>query len=201
DVVVVLLHSGLNEPSSYDTATTKMASENVSARVAREVPGVDLIVYGHSHKELADSMINGVLLMQPKNWATSLGVATLDLARDGSRWRITAKHGALISAAGHAEDAAVLTATEAAQRATIAYTTEPIGTTTVAWRADSARVVDTPLIDFILDVERRASGAQLASTAAFSLDANLTAGPVTVARIAALYPYDHTPGKNWITGR
>ena len=40
----------------------------------------------------------------------------------------------------------------------------------MAWRADSARVVDTPLIDFILEVERKATGAQLASTAAFSLE-------------------------------
>jgi len=62
----------------------------------------------------------------------------------------------------------------------------------VAWRADSARVVDTPLMDFILEVERNASGAQLASTAAFSLDASLAAGPITVARLAALYPYDNT---------
>ena len=62
----------------------------------------------------------------------------------------------------------------------------------MTWRADSARVVDTPLIDFILEVERRASGAQLASTAVFSLDATLSAGPVTVARLAALYPYDNT---------
>src|SRR5881275_2528190 len=34
DVVVVLLHSGLDEPSSYDTLTSGVASENVSARVA-----------------------------------------------------------------------------------------------------------------------------------------------------------------------
>ena len=34
-----------------------MPSENVAARVAREVPGVDLIVYGHSHKEMADTTI------------------------------------------------------------------------------------------------------------------------------------------------
>jgi 2',3'-cyclic-nucleotide 2'-phosphodiesterase (5'-nucleotidase family) len=201
DVVVALLHSGLNEPSSYDTVMTKVASENVSARVAREVSGIDLIVYGHSHKDLADSVINGVLLMQPKNWATSLGVATLHLTREGSRWRIDAKNGSLIPAAGHAENGAVLAATDAAHRATVAYATEPIGTTTVAWRADSARVVDTPLIDFILEVERKASGAQLASTAAFSLDANLASGSVTVARIAALYPYDNTLRKIWISGR
>jgi 2',3'-cyclic-nucleotide 2'-phosphodiesterase/3'-nucleotidase len=70
----------------------------------------------------------------------------------------------------------------------------------VAWRADSARVVDTPLIDFILEVERRASGAQLASTAVFSLDATLTAGPISVARLAALYPYDNTLRAVKITG-
>ena len=200
-VVIVLLHSGLDEPSSYDTVGTKVASENVSARVAREVSGIDLIIFGHSHKELASSLIGGTLLMQPKNWATSLGVATLHVARYGAHWRVVTKHGALIPAAGHSENAAVLMATEAAHKATIAYATQPIGTTPVAWRADSARVVDTPLIDFILEVERKATRAQLASTAAFSLEANLTAGPITVARIAALYPYDNTLRKIRVSGR
>lgn len=201
DVVIVLLHSGLNEPSSYDTVTSGVASENVSARVAREVPGIDLIVYGHSHKELADSVIGGALLMQPKNWATSLGVARLRLTRKGARWRVTEKHSTLIPAAGHAENAAVLAATEAMHNETVAYVTQPIGTTAVSWRADSARVVDTPLIDFILAVEQKATGAQLASTAAFSLDASLAPGPVTIARIAALYPYDNTLRKIRISGR
>jgi 2',3'-cyclic-nucleotide 2'-phosphodiesterase/3'-nucleotidase len=93
DVVIVLLHSGLNEPSSYDTVSTNVPSENVSARVAHEVPGIDLIVFGHSHKELADSVIDGTLLMQPKNWATSLGVATLHIVRDGARGDRGGAHG------------------------------------------------------------------------------------------------------------
>src|SRR2546423_499094 len=201
DVVVVLLHSGLDEPSSYDTVATGLARENVTARVAREVQGIDLIVYGHSHKELGDSAIGGALLMQPKNWATSVAVAHLRIVRDGARWRVADKHSVLIPSGGHDENAALLAATDRAHRATIAYVSQPIGTTPVLWRADSARVVDTPLIDFILDVERKASGAQLASTAAFSLDANLPAGDVTVARLAALYPYDNTLRKIWITGR
>jgi 2',3'-cyclic-nucleotide 2'-phosphodiesterase (5'-nucleotidase family) len=201
DVVVVLLHSGLDEPSSYDTTTTGVASENVSARVAREVPGIDLLVFGHSHKELADTVIGGALLMQPKNWATSLAVAHLRLVRDGSRWRVADRRSSLIRAASHAEDPAILGVTDPAHRATVAYVSQPIGTTAVTWRADSARVVDTPLIDFILQVERKAAGAQLASTAAFSLDASLPGGPITVARLAALYPYDNTLRKIWITGR
>ena len=191
-VVIVLLHSGLDEPSSYDTVGTGVASENVAARVAREVPGIDLIVYGHSHKEMADTVIAGTLLMQPKNWATSVAVAHLTVDRRAGRWRVVAKRSTLVQTARHRESAMVLAVTQEGHRAAVRYATTPIGSTPVAWRADSARVADTPLIDFVLEVERQAAGAQLASTAAFSLDASLDAGPVTVARIAALYPYDNT---------
>ena len=192
DVVLVTMHSGLDEPSSYDTVSTGVPSENVSARIAREVPGIDLVLVGHSHREVADTVINGVLLMQPKNWATSVAIAHLDLRRENGRWRVGAKRSSIVQAAGHAEDSTVVAATETAHRETLAWVTAPIGRTPVAWRADSARVVDTPLIDFILEIERRASGADLASTAAFSLDASIDAGPITAARLQALSPYDNT---------
>ncbi|MFI5227784.1 MAG: bifunctional metallophosphatase/5'-nucleotidase [Gemmatimonadales bacterium] len=191
-VVIVVVHSGLDEPSSYDTVGTTIGSENVAARLAHEVPGIDLLVYGHSHKEMADTVIGTTLLMQPKNWATSLAVAHLRLERRGGEWRVVAKHSQLVQAVHHREDPMVVAVTQEGHRAAVHYATTPIGTTDVTWRADSARVVDTPLIDLILEVERRAAGAQLASTAAFSLDATLAAGPITVARLSALYPYDNT---------
>ncbi|HEY6826437.1 MAG TPA: 5'-nucleotidase C-terminal domain-containing protein, partial [Gemmatimonadaceae bacterium] len=191
-VVIVVVHSGLNEPSSYDTVATPIASENVAARIAHQVSGIDLIVYGHSHKEMADTVINGTLLMQPRNWATSVAIAHLGLVRRDGRWHVASKRSAIVAVAGHRESPAVIAVTQEGHRAAIRYATTPIGTTPVAWHADSARVVDTPLMDFILEVERSASGAQLASTAAFSTDASLAAGPITVARLSALYPYDNT---------
>lgn len=201
DVVVVVLHSGLDEPSSYDTVSTGLPSENVSARVAREVPGIDLIVYGHSHREMADTVINGVMLMQPRNWATSVAVAQLRMEPTGGRWRVVSKRGQLVRAVRHAEHPTVLAASDVGHRAAIAYAAETLGTTPTVWRADSARVRDTPLIDFILEVQRRQAGADLASTAAFNLGASLDAGPVTVAEVAALYPYDNTLRAIRITGR
>jgi 2',3'-cyclic-nucleotide 2'-phosphodiesterase/3'-nucleotidase len=191
-VVIVALHSGLDEPSSYDTVAAPVGSENVAARVAHEVPGIDLIVYGHSHREMADTVINGTLLMPPRNWATSVAIAHLGLTRRDGRWRVTSRRSSVVPVAGHRESPAVVAVTQEGHRETLRYVTTSIGMTPVAWRADSARVVDTPLMDFILEVERNASGAQLASTAAFSLDASLAAGPITVARLAALYPYDNT---------
>jgi 2',3'-cyclic-nucleotide 2'-phosphodiesterase (5'-nucleotidase family) len=191
-VVIVVVHSGLNEPSSYDTVSTRVPSENVAARLAHEVPGIDLLVYGHSHKEMADTVIGGTLLMQPRNWATSVAIAHLGIERRDGHWRVTSKRSTVVATAHHRENPLVVAVTQEGHRATVKYATTTIGTTPVAWRADSARVAPTPLIDFVLDVERRASGAQLASTAAFSLDALLPAGPITVARLSALYPYDNT---------
>ena len=191
DVIVGVLHSGLGGESSYDTTTAGIPSENVTARVAREVPGIDVIVFGHSHRELADSTIGGTLLVQPRNAAGSVAVARLSLARAPDGWRVTDRGGEVIRSAGRAESAVVVAAVQRAHAATVAMITSAIGSTPMAWRADSARVTDTPIIDFVLEVQRRVAGADLASAAAFNLNAAFGPGPITMADIAELYPYDN----------
>jgi 2',3'-cyclic-nucleotide 2'-phosphodiesterase/3'-nucleotidase len=199
-VVIAVVHSGLDEPSTYDTVGTGAGSENVAARLAHEVPGIDVIVYGHTHKEMADTVIAGTLLMQPKNWATSLAVAQLRLERRNGRWAVTYKRGRIIQAVHHREDSQVLAVAAEGHRLAVRYAATTIGNTPSAWRADSGRVTAIPLINFVLDVERRASGAQLASTAVFSVDNSLAPGPITVAEMVALYPYDNTLRAVRITG-
>jgi 2',3'-cyclic-nucleotide 2'-phosphodiesterase (5'-nucleotidase family) len=201
DIVLVTVHSGLNEPSSYDTASTGVPSENVAARVASEVPGIDLVLYGHSHKEVRGSTIGQTLLIQPKNWATSVDIAHLIVSRSGGHWVVSEKRSDLVQAAGHVENAAVLAATDAIHRETVAYVTTPIGSTRERWSADSARVKDAPLIDFILETERKAAGSDLASTAAFSTEVVMGPGPITIAQVAQLYPYDNTLRAVRISGR
>jgi 2',3'-cyclic-nucleotide 2'-phosphodiesterase/3'-nucleotidase len=169
--------------------------------VAREVPGIDLIVYGHSHKEMPDTLIGSTLLIQPKNWATSVAVAQMRVERRNNRWEVSNKRGRIIPAARRRESPLLLAVTQEAHRAAVQYVNTAIGTTDVPWRADSARVFDSPLIDFVLEVERRAAGTQLASTAVFSTDASMGPGPITVARLASLYPYDNTLRAVKLTGR
>jgi 2',3'-cyclic-nucleotide 2'-phosphodiesterase (5'-nucleotidase family) len=200
DVVVVVLHTGLGEPSSYDTIATRLPSENVAAEVARQVPGIDLIVYGHSHKQMADTVIGGALLMQPKNWATSVGVAELHLAHDGDRWRVASKRSQLIPAAGHAEQSSVARAAAAGHEAARNYVATIIGSTDARWSADSGRVADAPLADLILEVERRTAQSDLASTAVFDVGARIDSGHITVGEIARLYPYENTLSAVRITG-
>jgi 2',3'-cyclic-nucleotide 2'-phosphodiesterase (5'-nucleotidase family) len=191
DVVVVVMHAGFNEPSSYDTVATGLPSENVAARVAREVPGVDLIVFGHSHRELPDTVIGTTLITQPRNWAGSVSVSRLTLKRRGAQYNVVSRKGGVIQARGHAEQPALLALTDSVHKRTVAFVNTPLGTTNAVWNADSARVMDTPIIDFILEVERRVSGADLASVAAFNLNARFGPGPITIAQMAELYPYEN----------
>lgn len=191
DVVVAVLHSGLGGASSYDETATGLPPENVAARVAREVPGIDVLVFGHSHRELADTTIGATLLTQPRNWAGSVSVVNVAVVRSAGSWRVASRRGRVIRVAGRAEHAGVVAAVGEAHERTISFVASPIGTTPVAWRSDSARVKDTPIVDFVLETTRRRANADLASVAAFSLNADFGPGPITVADMAALYPYEN----------
>ncbi|MBM3908190.1 MAG: 5'-nucleotidase C-terminal domain-containing protein, partial [Gemmatimonadetes bacterium] len=190
ELVIAVVHAGLSGPSSVDTSVA--GGENVAADVAREVPGIDVIVYGHSHREVADTTINGVLLMQPRQWAGSLAVATVRLQNRGSAWHVIEKRGQLIRARGWPESPAVVASVAAAHDAARAATLRTLGSTGAAWRADSARTHSTPLVNFVLDVQRRVFNADLSSTAAFDLGASIGPDKITVAQLARLYPYENT---------
>ena len=102
--------------------------------------------------------------------------------------------------AGHAENPAVVAASERGHEDARAYVRTVVGRTAVAWSADSSRVADVPIMDFVAETMRRVSGADLASVAAFSTEVNIPAGPVTVAKLAQLYPYENTLRVLRITG-
>lgn len=186
DLIVVLSHGGL-AGSSY----TGFPPENASAALAREVPGIDVIFMGHTHREVPDTSINGVLLLQARNYARSLAVATVRLQRQAPGvWHAISAHGQLLPPV--APDTALLDSLRWVHERTLVYMRSVVGRSSARMDAAEARVRDTPIIDFINEVERRATGADLASTAAFNLRAVLPAGSVTVADLAGLYPYDNT---------
>ena len=191
DLVVVLSHGGF-EGTSYDTAATGIPVENASAAIAREISGVDVIFMGHTHEEVADTTIAGTLLLQAKNWGGSLAVAELELRTGDAGWEVVSKHGGTLRPDSAALAPRLVEALSTADRRTRDYVSRPIGSSAAEWSAATARVRDTPILDLINEVQRQATGADLSGTAAFTLDARIPEGPVTVADIARLYIYDNT---------
>lgn len=191
DLVIVAAHSGL-EGSSYDTAATGVPAENAAIAMAQQVPGIDVIFMGHTHRELADTTINGVLVTQAKNWGASLAAATLALRHSGDGWQVLAKHGRILRPVEGRADARLQAALAQAHERTRQYVGRQIGVSTDEWTSELSRTRDTPITDLINDVQRRATGADLSSTAAFSLGSRIPRGPITVADVAGLYIYDNT---------
>ena len=47
------------------------------------MPGIDAILFGHTHRQLAGESIGDVLLLQPKNWGFALGRMDFTLVARG----------------------------------------------------------------------------------------------------------------------
>ncbi|MGH7531391.1 MAG: 5'-nucleotidase C-terminal domain-containing protein [Gemmatimonadales bacterium] len=202
DLTVVLVHSGLRGGSSYDT--TGIGPENDALALATVTPKPDVVIVGHSHRERRDTVINGVHFVQPKNWAQSLSVVHVRLSREqgaGSRWAVTEIRADLVPLASVPEQPRFVRRLEAAHEAVRLWAAAPLGTAGAGFAGRYARVQDTPLLDFINDVQRRTAGTQLSATAAFDVTAGFPPGGVSLRQVAGVYPYENTLRAVRISGR
>src|SRR2546421_1069651 len=192
DVKIVLIHSGFGE-SSYDTAG--VGPENDAAALANVNPKPDLVIVGHTHREVRDTVINGVHYVQPKNWAQSLSVVHISLAKDstpGGHYHVTAIRGDLIPIGSLAELPRFTQRFAAAHEAARLWAATALGNVGPGFDARYARAQDTPLLDFINEVQRRRANAQLSAASAFDVQAGLPEGEVHQRDIAGIYPYENT---------
>src|SRR6266704_670971 len=191
DLKIVLIHSGFGE-SSYDT--TGVGPENDAAALAAVNPKPDIVIVGHTHREIRDTVINGVHFVQPKNWVQSIAVIHVSLMRDSTtrRYRVTAVRAELIPLANVAESPRFTQRANAAHQAARLWAGTPIGSASGGFDARSARVQDTPLLDFINEVQRRHAGTQLSAAAAFDVQPGLPEGEVHQREVLGIYPYENT---------
>lgn len=204
DATVVIIHSGLGSPydatfGGYD-ASEGLPEENVCAKLADTYPGIDVILLGHSHKDLPKLIRNGVLLAQAQKWGERLAVVDLNFQKTGERWRLAHKDSRTLKTAGVTPDQDVLAVAKPAHEKTVAYVNSHIGNSTDVWSAQRARVEDTPIVDLINEVQRAKTGAQLSAASVFNSQARLPKGPLRVLDIAALYVYENTLTTVVITG-
>ncbi|PYO88508.1 MAG: hypothetical protein DMD66_07370 [Gemmatimonadetes bacterium] len=192
DLKVVLIHSGFGE-SSYDTSG--VGPENDAAALAAMTPKPDLVIVGHTHREIRDTVIKGVHFVQPKNWVQSLAVVHVSLAKDtarAGRYRVTAVRSDLIPLANVAESPRFTQRVRATHEAARLWAGTPIGSASAGFEARYARAQDTPLLDLINEVQRRRAGTQLSAAAVFDVQTGIPEGDVHQRDLVGIYPYENT---------
>ncbi|HJP91497.1 MAG TPA: bifunctional UDP-sugar hydrolase/5'-nucleotidase [Pyrinomonadaceae bacterium] len=203
DVVIIAMHMGLGEDLGTGAVNPgQVPHENEAISIAKEVPGVDVIFMGHTHREVPSVYINGVLLTQANYWGRHLARADLYLQKTDSGWRMYAKSARTIAADDRVEpDSDVVKLAEPYDRETQDWLTRVIGESPQELTARDARFRDTAILDLIQKVQLEAGKADVSMVASFNPEARIAKGPVSVRDIAGLYVYENTLVVLEVTGQ
>ena len=215
DVVIVSAHSGTSGTSSYGDQLPHV--ENAAANVARQVPGIDAILVGHAHAEIAELRVTNektgkeVVLSEPLCYAERLTLFDVELTFERGRWQVESVKASLRDAATVEDDPRItrLLGDEHAQ--VVAYVNQVVGTATETLTTVEARYKDAPIIDLISKVQEDVVRDALAGTeyaslpvlsqaSPFSRTSEIPAGDVTIRDLSSLYVYDNTLVAKLLTG-
>ena len=190
DLVVVVAHSGLAPVPAW---TDESPGENAMKELAEQVPGIDVILIGHTHNEVPERIINGVLLTQAKNSGASLARVDLDLERFASgAWRVAAKHSVVLPITEQVPaDPEIVQLAAPYEQATQAYLDAAVATSPKELRGTTARFEDEPLVDLIHTVQMEAGHADVSLAGMLYTGSRLPQGRVSIRQVASLYVYEN----------
>ena len=193
DVVVVIAHAGLDRDMATGQITTgEAAGENMIYQIATEVPGIDVIFFGHTHQQLAGHKIGNVLLVQAKNWGGSLAQVNLTLDGTTDNWKITNKDSRLIPVTNATPtDPKIMALAKPYHYHAEQYLSAPVAESPITMRGTHAREMDTVLVDMIHEVQLQSAKADVSFASLFNTGVNFPKGPITVRELASLYIYDN----------
>ena len=201
DVVIVITHQGFER----DLETGKengTGAENQAYAIATEVPGIDLLLTGHTHTAIEPQLLKGTWISQPGRFGNTLTRFDLTLAREKGRWRIASVEGKNLPMKSVTPDPDVVAAV-APEHAIVSKALAEVAATLVKpVSARGARTGDNALLDWLHAVQREQGKADLSFTSLLpgSLP-DWPAGPLTVGQIWAFYPYENTLVTLRATGR
>jgi len=200
DVVVLIAHSG------FEFGETVFFAENTVARLA-EQPGVDAILFGHSHGEfpgaffnrhpkvdLQRGTINGVPATMPGFWGSHLGVIDLVLEKAGGSWKVSDGRAHLRPIWDRAArkslvepDAALASLIEAEHQGTLAYMRRTVAQTRTPIQTYFAQVADDPSVQLVSQAQLAYARRALAGTPHAGLPLLSAAAPFKTGGRAGAY--------------
>lgn len=200
DIVIGLFHSGKD-----GGITTPDYKEDASLAVAREVPGFDVVFFGHDHTRYADAVTNSegklVACLDPANNAMSVAQADLRLVKKKGRWCVKESQWKLVDVADLPVDNDFVDHFSAFNETVKAYADRVIGTFENTISTRDSYFGNSAFNDLILNLELSITKADVAFNAPVSFDVAIKKGPVRVADMFNLYKYENQLFVMRLTGK
>jgi len=156
--------------------------------IAQSYPEIQLIVSGHSHRELKEPIrVGSTTIVRTGSFGRFVGRIDLDFENS----RLTNLESRLIAATGVMPDPAALKALEPWQQKVEKKMKTVLGTA-VAPLPKTDPTHDSPLYDLVADAFREKTGTQIAVTNTGGIRTDLPAGAITYGKIFEILPFENT---------
>ena len=190
DVVVGLFHSG--KEGGIKTAEYE---EDASIRVAQEVPGFDLVLFGHDHTRHNEVVTNvegkPVTCLDPANNAISVADATIQLTLRKGKVISKTVSGNIVDVVNEPLDEAFMEHFKPHMEKVSAFVNRQIGVFKNTISTRDSYFGNSAFNDFILNLQLQITGADISFNAPLSFDASIKKGPVTVSDMFNLYKFEN----------
>lgn len=211
DLVVALTHIGF-----YGEESDKIGD----VQLARAVPGIDVIVGGHTHTPLEEPVkVGDTLIVQAGGYSEKVGRLNLTVdseadsvsaysyqllpVNDKKRVKYNDKQYYSYVGTGYVEDDEILQAMEPYLENADGLLKTPVGTALVelVGGKDISRSQETNLGNMITDAMRQKTGADIALHNGGGMRAGIAPGPITYRDVLTVQPFGNTLTEINMTGR
>jgi 2',3'-cyclic-nucleotide 2'-phosphodiesterase (5'-nucleotidase family) len=201
DLVIVITHEGFERDPATGESRGK-DYENHAYALATQVPGIDLLLTGHTHTVIDPRRLGETWISQPGRFGNTVTRFQITFERRGGRAAVAEIRGVNLPMKSVAPDPgieALVAPEDSAARRRLA---EVVARLETPLSNRDARTSDTPVLDWLHAVQLREGKADLSF--ASLLPGSLPpwpAGPLTVRQVWSFYPYENSLVTVKATGR
>ena len=181
DVVIGLFHSGWD-----GGIVTDEYDEDATQKVAEQVEGLDVIFFGHDHRE-RNTTVKNVLCLDPSCNAQKVAVATIQV-RNG---KVTSKKGELIDMTKEPLDEDFMRHFQPRIDEVKAFVERKIGVFNENMLSRDAFFGPAAFVDLIHQLQLEHTGADVSFTAPLTFNSEIKAGPVYQSDMFKLYRFEN----------
>ena len=185
DVIIALYHSGWE-----GGIVTPEYHEDASRMVAEQIKGIDVLLFGHDHREF-NQTVNGVLCLNASANAKKVSQATITLKKTGKGWTISKKQGELIDITQEDIDEDFMQHFKPQTDAIKAFVERKIGTFSETMYSRDAFFGSAAFVDLIHDLQLEHTKADVSFTAPLIFNSEIKAGPVYMSDMFKLYRFEN----------
>lgn len=203
DLLVVAYHGGFERDLQTGVPTEVLTGENQGYAMCHEIEGIDILLTGHQHREIAHTVINGVTILQTGCNGHSVGKVTVTFEKAEQKWVKKESYSELLPVQGIAADQDVLSLVANYEEKTQNWLDKPIGLIYGDMQISDAmqtRLQDHPFIEFINKIQMDIANVSISCTSLFHNTSPGFPKHVTMRDIVSNYIYPNTLKVIRITG-